>query len=144
MGIHTRDATQSAFAIAATASMFLLAACAATPVPQAPLVSAAVATTAPATRPDAALVAAGDTVFHENSCIACHGEDAKGTSVAPDLTDATWLTGDGSVGAIAKIVTEGVDEPKQFRSPMPAMGGSDLSEADVKAVAAYLWSLSHK
>jgi cbb3-type cytochrome c oxidase subunit III len=91
-----------------------------------------------------ALIAAGDTLFHENSCIACHGEDAEGTSVAPNLADATWLTGDGSIGAITKIIREGVDEPKQFRSPMPAMGGADLSPDDIQAVAAYVWSISHK
>ena len=92
----------------------------------------------------AVLVAAGDRLFHENSCIACHGEDAKGTSLAPNLADATWLTGDGSIGAITKIIREGVDEPKQFASPMPAMGGADLSPDDLKAVAAYVWSISHK
>lgn len=92
----------------------------------------------------AALIASGDTVFHDNSCIACHGPDAAGTSVGPNLTDATWLNGDGSIGAITKIIEEGVDDPKEFRSPMPAMGGADLSVDQLKAVAAYVWSISHK
>lgn len=92
----------------------------------------------------AAAIAAGDTVFHDNSCIACHGPDAKGTAVGPDLTDATWLNGDGSLAAIHKIIEEGVDEPKQFRSPMPAMGGSQLSDDELKNLSAYVWSISHK
>ena len=92
----------------------------------------------------AELISAGDKVFHASSCIACHGPDAKGTSVGPDLSDATWLTGDGSIGAITKIISEGVDEPKQFRSPMPAMGGGNLSDDELKAVTAYVWSISHR
>lgn len=91
-----------------------------------------------------AMIAAGDKVYHENSCIACHGPDARGTAVGPDLTDATWLTGDGGLAAIHKIIEEGVDTPKQFRSPMPAMGGSQLSDDELKNLSAYVWSISHK
>ena len=136
--------TGSSSAALTAAPKAVAAAPAAPATPATPATPAAPATAALPAGVTAAMIAAGDTVYHENSCIACHGPDAKGTSVGPNLSDATWLTGDGSVGAIEKIVTEGVDEPKQFRSPMPAMGGSDLSDADVKAVSAYLWSLSHK
>ena len=111
------------------------------PAPATPATSTTAAMPAGVT---AALIANGDTVYHGSSCIACHGPDAKGTAVGPDLTDATWLTGDGSIGAITKIVSEGVDEPKQFRSPMPALGGANLSDDDLKAVSAYVWSISHK
>jgi len=37
-----------------------------------------------------------------------------------------------------------VVSPKQYPTGMPAKGGSDLSDADVQAVAAYVWTLSHK
>jgi cbb3-type cytochrome c oxidase subunit III len=90
------------------------------------------------------LIAAGDKIFHGTTCFACHGAGAKGTSVGPDLTDAIWLTGDGSIAAITTIIDQGVDEPKQFSSPMPAAGGANLSAEDLKTVAAYVWSLSHK
>ena len=30
-------------------------------------------------------------------CYACHGANAKGTPLAPDLTDGKWLNIDGSV-----------------------------------------------
>ena len=34
-------------------------------------------------------------------------------------------------------------KPKKFQTPMPPMGGSRLSEDQVQAVAAYVYSLSH-
>jgi len=50
----------------------------------------------------------------------------------------------GSVASLAKVIGEGVVSPKQYPTGMPAKGGSDLSDADVQAVAAYVWTLSHK
>jgi hypothetical protein len=54
-----------------------------------------------------------------------------------------WLWSDGSFARIAKTITEGVSQPKQYRSPVPAMGGAQLTPDQVSAVAAYVWSLSH-
>jgi hypothetical protein len=71
-----------------------------------------------------------------------HGENGKGSSLAPNLASGHWLWGDGSLGAIRKVVDEGVSQPKQFRSPMPPRGGSSLSDADIDAVAAYVWAIS--
>jgi hypothetical protein len=39
---------------------------------------------------------------------------------------------------------DGVPSPKEYRSPMPPKGGAQLSNADVGAVAAYVWALSHQ
>ncbi len=93
-------------------------------------------------------IALGDKIFHGQeaggTCTACHGQDAKGTQIAPDLTDNQWLTGDGSLAFIEKTVTEGVPQPKQHPAPMPPMGGASLTQDQVKAVAAYVYSLSHK
>ena len=93
-------------------------------------------------------VALGDSIFHgqvaSGTCTACHGQDAKGTAVAPDLTDATWLNGDGSYQFIVTTVTNGVPKPKEHPAPMPPKGGATLSDDQVKAVAAYVYSLSHK
>jgi hypothetical protein len=47
------------------------------------------------------------------------------------------------VQSIAKIITDGVPNPKEFRSPMPPMGGTQLSAAEVSAVADYIWALGH-
>jgi hypothetical protein len=35
-----------------------------------------------------------------------------------------------------------VSQPREFRSPMPPRGGADLNDADVAAVAAYVWAIS--
>jgi mono/diheme cytochrome c family protein len=90
-------------------------------------------------------IAKGDTIFHKTGlCYACHGSNAEG-SVGPSLTDAEWIHGDGSVDMIAATVTAGVPKEKAKSGiPMPPKGGSSISDEDVKAVAAYVYSLSHK
>jgi glucose/arabinose dehydrogenase/mono/diheme cytochrome c family protein len=95
-----------------------------------------------------AQVALGERVFHGQvggaPCAGCHGSDAKGTPLGPDLTSGHWLWGDGSVPAITQIITNGVSNPKEYRAAMPPMGGAQLSPAEVSAVAAYVWALSHQ
>lgn len=83
---------------------------------------------------DAALAAAGVTVYAEN-CAACHGDTGKGDRAqgAPDLTDAVWLYGSDKA-TITRIVTNG-----PF-GVMPAWN-SRLSDADIRAVAAYVHGL---
>ena len=88
-------------------------------------------------------VALGSRIYGAGTCAGCHGSDAKGTPLGPDLTGAKWLWGDGSVQSIAKIITDGVPNPKEFRSPMPPMGGTQLSPSEVSAVADYIWALGH-
>ncbi len=94
-------------------------------------------------RRHAADVALGSRIYGAGTCAGCHGSDAKGTPLGPDLTGAKWLWGDGSVQSIAKIITDGVPNPKEFRSPMPPMGGTQLSASEVSAVADYIWALGH-
>ena len=50
---------------------------------------------------------------------------------------------DGSFAGILKVINEGVPQPKKFRSPMPPMGGAELSDTQASALAAYVWGLSH-
>ncbi len=93
-----------------------------------------------------AMIARGDSIFHGRlaggMCYACHGPTAKGTpGLAPDLTDGQWLHGDGSYAFIEKTVTAGVPKPKQSAAPMPPKGGANLSPDQVRAVAAYVYSL---
>jgi mono/diheme cytochrome c family protein len=110
----------------------------------------AAATTASLPVPEGAthdMVALGERIFHGQggaTCTGCHGTNAAGTPLGPDLTDQKWLWGDGSYAAIKKIITDGVPQPKQYRSPMPPMGGSQLTTDQVSAVAAYVWALSHR
>ena len=96
----------------------------------------------------AAQVALGERIFHGQSgggtCAGCHGSDAKGTPLGPDLTSGKWLWGNGDLAALTRTITDGVAEPKEYRSPMPPLGGAQLSPTDVTAVAAYVWALGHR
>ncbi|MGB7125884.1 MAG: c-type cytochrome [Methylovirgula sp.] len=93
-------------------------------------------------------VALGERVFHGEvdggTCSGCHGANAKGTSVGPDLTSGKWIWGDGSLNSIEQIVSMGVPSPKVYPGVMPPNGGADLSASDVNAVAAYVWAISHQ
>lgn len=86
----------------------------------------------------------GNTLYHSGTCAACHGAEAKGGPLGPDLTAKKWLWSDGSVTGIAKTITDGVTQPKQYRAPMPAMGGAQLTPDQVKDLAAYIWALNHR
>jgi cbb3-type cytochrome c oxidase subunit III len=92
-----------------------------------------------------AAIAQGDSIFHsKGNCYACHGSNAQG-AVGPNLTDAEWIHSDGSYEAIVKQVTTGVPQAESKSGiPMPAKGGSSITDDEVKAVAAYVYSLSHK
>ena len=93
----------------------------------------------------AAQVALGERVFKTKAtCAGCHGPDAKGSPVGPDLTSGTWLWGDGSLGTIHETIAKGVQQPKKFQAPMPPMGGSQLSADELSAVSAYVWAVGHK
>jgi glucose/arabinose dehydrogenase/mono/diheme cytochrome c family protein len=93
-----------------------------------------------------ATVALGDSVYHGlaggGTCVGCHGPDARGTTLGPDLTDREWLWGDGSLGSIERTIRDGVPTPKQHTGAMPAMGGAQLSAAQLRAVAAYVFASS--
>lgn len=93
-------------------------------------------------------IALGNRVYHGQiggaACTGCHGANGTGTPLGPDLTKQKYLWSDGSLQGILKIITQGVSKPKQYRSPMPPMGGAQLTDAQASAVAAYVWGLSHK
>lgn len=91
------------------------------------------------------LVAKGDSIFHgPGNCYACHGSKAEGL-VGPNLTDAEWIHSKGSYDEIVAQVMHGVPkaESKSGIEMLPR-GGAPLTDDDVKAVAAYVYSLSHK
>jgi len=93
------------------------------------------------------MVVLGDKLFHGQiagaSCMGCHGSEGTGTPLGPDLTANRWLWSDGTAPGIAATIRVGVSQPRHYRSPMPAMGGAQLSIDQVNAVAAYVWGLSH-
>jgi glucose/arabinose dehydrogenase len=92
-------------------------------------------------------VALGDRIFHGEAsggaCSGCHGSDAGGTSVGPSLTSGVWVWGDGSLGAITQTIKNGVPRPRNYTGVMPPKGGSELSDHDLAAVAAYVWAIGH-
>jgi glucose/arabinose dehydrogenase/mono/diheme cytochrome c family protein len=99
----------------------------------------------PGSSPDQ--VALGDRVFHGaagGTCEGCHGSNAKGTPLGPDLTSGKWLWGDGSLAALTRTIDDGVPNPKNHTNGMPPKGGAELSSSQVAATAAYVWALSHE
>lgn len=92
------------------------------------------------------MIAQGKTIYGgPGICATCHGPDGKGVpNLGANLTDKEWLHSDGSYAGIVKTVTGGVPAEKSSSgTPMPPKGGSTITDAQVKAVAAYVWSLSH-
>ena len=78
-------------------------------------------------------------------CAACHGPDGSG-AIGPNLTDNEWLIGDGEFEQIVDRITNGVSSAEAtFRrgATMPPRGGGAITEAQVRAVAAYVFTLSH-
>ncbi len=83
---------------------------------------------------DATLAAAGEELFL-NNCAACHGDNGMGNYDlgAPNLTDAIWLYGgdEASLEETVRYARFGVMPP----------WGERLSEAEIKAVTAYVHQL---
>ena len=78
-------------------------------------------------------------------CAVCHGLDATG-AIGPNLTDAEWLLDDGEYEQIVARILEGVTAAEATFRPgatMPPKGGAAITDAQVRAVAAYVWTLSH-
>lgn len=103
---------------------------------------------APDTTITPAMIALGDSIFRGRvaggTCVACHGPAAKGIpGLAPDLTDARWLHGDGSFAFLVRTIESGVPRPKEAAAAMPPGGGARLTPEQLRAVAAYVYSLSH-
>jgi cytochrome c oxidase cbb3-type subunit 3 len=83
---------------------------------------------------DSALALAGAELFADN-CTACHGDAGLGDREvgAPNIADAIWLYGGDRTALTETIMTS------RF-GVMPAWG-QRLSEADVRAVSAYVHAL---
>ena len=92
-------------------------------------------------------VALGERIFHgeaaDGTCAGCHGSDANGSPQGPSLVSGKWLDTDGTFAGLRHTITDGVPKPKNSSPPMPPRGGAPLTDADVTAVAAYVWAISH-
>jgi len=100
---------------------------------------------ADAASPADALVARGEVVFHgPGNCYACHGSKGAG-SIAPSLADEIWIHSKGTLEEVTAQVINGVPkEAAKSGIAMPPKGGAALTDDDVKAVAAYVYSLRQK
>ena len=92
------------------------------------------------------LIARGESIFHgAANCLSCHGEGGQGTDIGPAFTDSEWSRGRGSYDEIVEQIMHGVPrKDSRTDTPMPMRGWTGLSDEDVRAVAAYVWSLSHE
>ena len=90
------------------------------------------------------MVRQGQTLFTSpGNCYRCHEENGSGSDLAPDLTDAVWLHLSGAnYEEIVALEKSGVPQPKEHPIPMPPRGGVDLTEEQIRAIAAFVYSLS--
>lgn len=95
-------------------------------------------------------VAMGDSIFNNGSCQRCHGKGGIGAANAPALNGTKWLQlKTGSFDEIAGIITTGVPaaaiKDPAHKNPMGPRGGRmNLTDPQIQAVAAYVYTLSHK
>jgi mono/diheme cytochrome c family protein len=94
----------------------------------------------------AAMATAGQTLFTQQPCGACHGPNGTGMEgLGPNLTDTTWLNSDGGFDGIVQTITNGVPTPRASPAPMPPKGGNPaITDAQVRELAAYVFALSHR
>ena len=88
--------------------------------------------------------AEGDVLYRrKGKCLSCHGLSGKGLDgLGPNLQDAEWLHGDGSIAFIQRTIVEGVARPKVSPTVMPALA-SILTPEEIVRIAAYVYTLSH-
>ncbi len=83
---------------------------------------------------DPGVRASGKKVFTEK-CLACHGASGEG-GIGPNLTDAYWINGNGSLAALVKVVSTGVPD-----KGMPPWGPL-LKQDEIVAVVAHVKGLN--
>ena len=94
------------------------------------------------------LLEEGKKLFEEGSCTRCHGAGGAAGRSGPNLTDAEWVQSDGGLEGIRETIFWGVRR-RDFADPsrrfeMNPSGGMQLEWDQVRALAAYVWSLSHE
>ena len=87
----------------------------------------------------------GRKIFHgRGNCFHCHGNNGAGTFIAPALNDDRRIhLQTRTVEEIAERIRSGVSQPKQYRTAMPPSGGASLTNEEMSALAAYVFTLDH-
>lgn len=80
--------------------------------------------------------------LYARTCAACHGPGGTGTAAAPALHDTEWIHVSGAYEEIVNVIHTGVANPVQFQGAMPPLGGGSFDDAQVRAIAAYVFALS--
>ena len=77
-------------------------------------------------------------------CYVCHGADGQGMpGLGANLVDSEWIHSDSSFEGIVQTVMNGVDASNSTTgTAMPPKGGSGITDEQVNAVAAYVYTLS--
>jgi mono/diheme cytochrome c family protein len=94
-------------------------------------------------------VLAGSEIYNGGSCAACHAVGGRGVGRrAPDLSDIEWLHSEGDFDGIFQAIFWGVPEdrmkavtPRPFE--MHPRGGMTIDREQMKALAAYVWTVAH-
>jgi mono/diheme cytochrome c family protein len=77
-------------------------------------------------------------------CVACHGAAGAGAAIGPALNDQNWIHITGQYEEIVNIITVGVAQPRQYPAAMPPRGGGPYTDEEVRAIAAYVYAISHQ
>ena len=95
-------------------------------------------------------IAMGDSIFNTGNCQNCHGKGGIGAANAPALDGKAWVQlTTGSFEEIVGIITTGVPVEKiKVKTRTRAMGARGgrmaLTDPQIQAVAAYVYTLTHK
>lgn len=82
--------------------------------------------------------------LYRATCVMCHGDSGEGTQLGPSLVDAEWSQGTGAFEEIIRVVTDGAPATETFGVPMPVRGNGALTDAQIRAVSAYAFSLARR
>ncbi len=77
------------------------------------------------------IIAAGNKLYTEQGCLACHGANGEGNAIGPNLTDNNWIHG-CSEEEIAKVIKEGV-----LAKGMTAFG-AQMSDDQISSVTKFI------
>jgi mono/diheme cytochrome c family protein len=75
-------------------------------------------------------------------CAVCHGPDAAGTQLGPPLREMAYRP--EQFDEIVEVIRTGAPATERFPVPMPVMGGGDFTPEQMRALAAYVYVVSHR
>jgi mono/diheme cytochrome c family protein len=77
-------------------------------------------------------------------CTVCHGPDAEGTQLGPSFADGEWIHVEADAQQIARVIRDGVSQPRQYPVPMPPQGGGDFDDEELHALAVYILLVANR